>query len=137
MALMASTIAKFDEALAPIFIRNNPIPPFEPQIGYENAEQYWEDASSYRNYTTVCRIPNILVVNTRCGGHLGWRECPPDHKFGLGTSWADRATVDFIEAVLKASVEVDNESITEANARKLKLMRTSAEEEAALLKSRL
>lgn len=163
MALMASTIGKFDEALAPIFIRNNPIPPFEPQIGYEDAEQYWKDASSYRYVAHISvpflqlsseddflvstsssqklhyslSNPNTLVVNTRCGGHLGWRECPPDHKFGLGTSWADRATVDFIEAVLKASVEVDNESITEANAIKLKLMRTSAEEEAALLKSRL
>jgi predicted alpha/beta-fold hydrolase len=163
MALMASTIGKFDEALAPVFIRNNPFPPFEPHIGYEDAEQYWKDGSSYRYVAHISvpflqlsseddflvstsssqklhyslSNPNVLVVNTRCGGHLGWRECPPDHKFGLGTSWADRATVDFIEAVLKASVNVDNESSAEANGSDLKLMRQAAEEKAALLKSRL
>ena len=157
MALMASTIGKFDEALAPIFIRNSPFPPFQPLIGYEDAEEYWKDGSSYRYISHISvpflqlssdddflvstsssqklhyslSNPNVLVVNTRCGGHLGWRECPPDHKFGLGTSWADGATVDFIDAVLTSG----DKSVVPNGAKGKR--RESAEEEATLLKSRL
>jgi predicted alpha/beta-fold hydrolase len=162
MALMASTIGKFDEALAPVFIRNNPFPPYDFEIGYENGEAYWTDGSSYRYVAHVsvpllqlsseddfltstssskklhyCLAnPNVLVVNTRCGGHLGWQECPPDNKFGIGTSWADTASVDFIEAVLKGdaqSVVVGDESL-ELNRNRI---RGSAEEQAKNLISRL
>ncbi len=40
--------------------------------------------------------PNVLFVNTKTGGHLGWW-----HSSSKGiTSWADDATADFIQAVL-------------------------------------
>ena len=44
-----------------------------------------------------------MVVRTKCGGHLGWQEAPPDtgNAFGFGTSWADMATTEFIDAVIK------------------------------------
>ena len=166
MAFMASTIGKFDEALAPIFIRNNPYPPYEPHCGYENAKEYWKDASSYRCIAHVSvpflqisseddflvstsssqklhyslSNPNIMVVNTRCGGHLGWRESPPDNKFGLGSSWADRATVEFIDAVIKGNVnDKQNNNITSVTAHdKFSTMKRSmAEVEATNIKSKL
>jgi predicted alpha/beta-fold hydrolase len=136
-ALLASTIGGFDEAMAPIFIRNEQKYPFSFKIGYENGEGYWHDASSYRviRHVSVPLMlltsqddflvykgstgkmsysvsnPNVMVVKTKCGGHLGWHESPPDtgNMFGFGTSWADTATADFIEAVLhsKSSQSVD------------------------------
>jgi predicted alpha/beta-fold hydrolase len=127
-ALFASTIGEFDEAMAPIFIRNEQTYPFSVKIGYEDGEGYWHDASSYRVIRHVpvplllltsqddflvykgstgkmsysVSNPNVMVVKTKCGGHLGWHESPPDtgNVFGFGTSWADTATADFIEAVL-------------------------------------
>ena len=127
-ALLASTIGEFDEAMAPIFIRNEQAYPFSVKIGYEDGEGYWHDASSYRVIRHVpvplllltsqddflvykgstgkmsysVSNPNVMVVKTKCGGHLGWHESPPDtgNVFGFGTSWADTATADFIEAVL-------------------------------------
>lgn len=56
--------------------------------------------------------PNVVVVKTRCGGHLGWQESPPPTKdangnelqpswFGSGIgSWSDVAVADFIEALI-------------------------------------
>mmetsp|Transcript_14978 Transcript_14978/g.21649 ORF Transcript_14978/g.21649 Transcript_14978/m.21649 type:complete len:408 (-) Transcript_14978:9-1232(-) len=132
-ALLAPTMADFDKALAPIFIRNSSHPPYQNIIGYhqqhehqqqqqqqhhhnngngnssrngrsdDGVEQYWDDASSYRYISSVSvpllqltseddflvrsgstsklsyslSNPNVMVVNTRCGGHLGWQECPP------------------------------------------------------------
>jgi predicted alpha/beta-fold hydrolase len=127
-ALLASTIGEFDEAMAPVFIRNEPTHPFTFKIGYKNGEAYWHDASSYRvighvpvplllltsqddflvykgstaKMTYSLSNPNVMVVKTKCGGHLGWHESPPDtgNMFGFGTSWADTATADFIEAIL-------------------------------------
>lgn len=157
-ALMASTIGKFDEAMAPIAFHNNTFPPYEPKIGYEDAEAYWKDASSYRyiRHVSVPLLqlsseddmlvassssqtmnyslsnPNVMVVNTKCGGHLGWHECPPDNKFGIGTSWADTAATDFIEAVLKDGANSSNGSSVDRNQ-----LRQSAEKEAAHLQSRL
>lgn len=61
--------------------------------------------------------PNVVVVKTRCGGHLGWQESPPlkrkaDGKelqstwFGGGIgSWSDVAVADFIEALLETRNE--------------------------------
>jgi hypothetical protein len=48
-----------------------------------------------------------MVVNTRCGGHLGWQESPPDtgNIFGFGTSWADAASADFIQAIINKKRE--------------------------------
>jgi hypothetical protein len=41
-----------------------------------------------------------MIVESKCGGHLGWHESPPDRNvYGAGTSWADAATTDFIAAV--------------------------------------
>jgi predicted alpha/beta-fold hydrolase len=135
-ALLAPTLGDFDEAMAPIFIRNNAVSPFEPVIGYKDAEEYWTDASSYRyiRHVSVPFLllsseddflvktsstrklhyclgnPNVIVVNTRCGGHLGWHESSPDganNIFGFGTSWADTATADFIDAILQGKEKIE------------------------------
>jgi predicted alpha/beta-fold hydrolase len=45
--------------------------------------------------------PNVMVVESKCGGHLGWHEAPP-RNYGLGKSWADAATTDFIDVVFKS-----------------------------------
>jgi predicted alpha/beta-fold hydrolase len=147
--MMAPTIQQLDEAVCPIMINNNPTYPYETRIGYENGEAYWKDASSYRyiRHVSVPLLlltseddflvrgsvkkmyyplanPNVLVVNTKCGGHLGWQESPPDtgSMFGFGTSWADTATTDFIVAILEgqttasASYNSDNKSKLRAEA---------------------
>ena len=55
--------------------------------------------------------PNVVVVKTRCGGHLGCQESPPpppkrrsssdkQQKGGSSGSWSDAAVVDFIEGLL-------------------------------------
>ena len=127
-ALLSNTIGEFDEAMAPIFIRNEPSYPFSVKIGYKNGENYWQDASSYRLIRHVpvplllitsqddflvykgstgkmaysVSNPNVMVVKTKCGGHLGWHESLPERfsVLGFGTSWANAATADFIEAIL-------------------------------------
>eukprot|EP00534_Pseudo-nitzschia_fraudulenta_P019306 CAMPEP_0201274440 /NCGR_PEP_ID=MMETSP0853-20130426/48965_1 /ASSEMBLY_ACC=CAM_ASM_000640 /TAXON_ID=183588 /ORGANISM="Pseudo-nitzschia fraudulenta, Strain WWA7" /LENGTH=256 /DNA_ID=CAMNT_0047581817 /DNA_START=87 /DNA_END=857 /DNA_ORIENTATION=+ len=130
---LAPTIARFDNAIAPLMIRNNPYHPFETKIGYENGEDYWFDSSSYRyirhvsvpflnvtaqddflvsnpsrNKLGFCLAnPNVMIVETRCGGHLGWQETPPDSAFGA-CSWADTATSDFFDAILKVNSSVSN-----------------------------
>ena len=49
--------------------------------------------------------PNIMVVETRCGGHLGWQESPPETDSAFGsTSWANSATADFFDSVMKANL---------------------------------
>lgn len=45
--------------------------------------------------------PNVMVVESKCGGHLGWHEAPP-RNYGLGKSWADSATTDFINVVFQS-----------------------------------
>ena len=137
-ALLAPTLEAFDEALAPIFIRNDPDHPFALNVGYHPhsphpnggstggaAQAYGWDASSYRQVPFVsvpllqliakddflvfspfnsklaynlCN-PNVMVMQTTCGGHLGWHEAHPNGGWG-GSSWADTAVVDFIQAVL-------------------------------------
>ncbi|GKY96413.1 hypothetical protein MPSEU_000600800 [Mayamaea pseudoterrestris] len=152
-AFLAPTLAGVDEALAPISPRNEPEYPFAYKIGYENAEAYWNDASSFVQsphipvptmlllaaddflvfHSSRARLqfcvnnPNVLVVETKCGGHLGWQESPPDGSANgmLGTSWADVATTDFIAAV----VETINERETHST-----VSRTGAQ---ALIRSRL
>ena len=127
-ALLSRTIGQLDCALAPHMIRNNPEYPFEVRVGYEDGEAYWDDASSHkyvqfvsvpllkvtaqddflvynssmRKMSHCLENPNVLVVRTKCGGHLGWQEAPPDtgNAFGFGTSWADMATTEFIDAVI-------------------------------------
>jgi predicted alpha/beta-fold hydrolase len=132
-AIFAGTIGEFDEAVASVCVRNHPFYPFSFRIGYKNGKSYWTDASSYRliRYISVPLLqltakddflvgrpstskltyslqnPNVMVVNTRCGGHLGWQESPPDtgNIFGFGTSWADAASADFIQAIINKKRE--------------------------------
>ena len=126
-AMAAPTVAHFDEAMASVFIRNDTTYPFAVNVGFEDGRHYWTEASSFRyaQHITVPTLqviagddflifhpfrgklrycltnPNIMVIETKCGGHLGWQENPPDgSRFGLGSSWADIATTDFIAAVL-------------------------------------
>lgn len=131
--MMSPTIAQFDNASSPLFIRNDSFYPFNVRIGYSNGEEYWFDASSYRyirfisvpflnltaqddflvsrpsrNKLGYCLAnPNVMVVETRCGGHLGWQESPPESGtlFGSTSSWADVATADFFDAIMKAKKE--------------------------------
>eukprot|EP00547_Thalassionema_nitzschioides_P006580 CAMPEP_0194209518 /NCGR_PEP_ID=MMETSP0156-20130528/7615_1 /TAXON_ID=33649 /ORGANISM="Thalassionema nitzschioides, Strain L26-B" /LENGTH=552 /DNA_ID=CAMNT_0038936705 /DNA_START=109 /DNA_END=1767 /DNA_ORIENTATION=+ len=159
MALLASTIGEFDEALAPIFVKNDTYPPYQYQIGYKDGESYWHDASSYRYirhisvpllqlsskddfliasslasklYYSVSN-PNVMVVHTRCGGHLGWHESPPDtdNIFGFGTSWGDTATTHFIDAVLKGKLEIAKAKVGNATSE------STARKQPANLKSKL
>jgi predicted alpha/beta-fold hydrolase len=128
-ALCAVTLKDFDEAMAPIYARNNRYYPFNFLIGFENAEEYGNDAASYkvvrhvpvplltlaakddmivyhpsRTRLAYCLSnPNVMWVETMCGGHLGWQESPPEKgNWWSTTSWADAAAADFIEATLKA-----------------------------------
>jgi predicted alpha/beta-fold hydrolase len=135
-AILAPTLHGFDSAMAPIFPRNDPEYPFAFGIGYDNEDAYWRDASSFLRaphipvptmqliaaddflvfHASRARLrfcinnPNVLVVETKCGGHLGWQESPPNGgSFGmLGTSWSDVATTDFIAAVLDTSRESES-----------------------------
>lgn len=92
----AHTIGALDEAAAPLMIRNDPYPPFGIKLGYETGHDYWMDSGSYKVssfisvpflqvvaqddflcYSTSQRLlayvlsnPNIMVVETKCGGHL-------------------------------------------------------------------
>jgi len=128
-ALTAVTLKQFDEALAPVFARNNRVYPFNFCPGFESADDYGDDAASYkvvqfvpvplltmaatddiivyhpsRGRLSFCLSnPNVMFVETMCGGHLGWHESPPDKgNWGSASSWADAAAADFIEATLKA-----------------------------------
>mmetsp|Transcript_3405 Transcript_3405/g.7062 ORF Transcript_3405/g.7062 Transcript_3405/m.7062 type:complete len:498 (-) Transcript_3405:231-1724(-) len=130
-AMCSFTLGEWDDNMAPIFARNEPIYPFAFRVGYKDGKAYWNDASSFRQiryipvptlqimaaddilcynpfkntFTYSLANPNVMIVETRCGGHLGWQESPPqrDGTFDFsGTSWSDVATTDFIEAVLKA-----------------------------------
>jgi predicted alpha/beta-fold hydrolase len=64
--------------------------------------------------------PNVMIVESKCGGHLGWQESPPDRNVYGATSWADAATTDFIAAVLdsykpdeRKAVDIDSYFRTE------------------------
>ena len=126
-------IGDYDKEVAPILIGNDEVYPFSPRIGFNSGEDYWYSSSSYRfvrhinipllNLTASddflvtrpsrSRIgycianPNVMVVETRCGGHLGWQESSPEGglvDFGA-SSWADTATADFFESLMKTNIE--------------------------------
>ena len=128
-AMLASTIGKLDDAAAPYLARNDPYPPYTHRIGFKDGEEYWWDSSSHRYVAHVSvpllkisaqddflvfgqfrkklnyclENPNVIVVKTRCGGHLGWQESAPA---GSGSgSWSDVAVADFIEALLQVREE--------------------------------
>eukprot|EP00980_Cylindrotheca_fusiformis_P030423 scaffold24801_cov181-Cylindrotheca_fusiformis.AAC.1 len=136
--LLSSTIAQCDEAAAPYVKRNHPFYPYGGRIGYKNGDSYWRDSSSYRlvrhisvpylNLTAdddflvsepnrnrlgfLVSNPNILVVQTRCGGHLGWQESPPDSASSFGaTSWADAASADFFESIIQVNMERNGSAV--------------------------
>ena len=137
-ALLAPTIGKLDDAAAPYLIRNNAYPPYSLRIGFKDGEEYWWESSSHRyvGHVSVPLLkisaqddflvfgqfqkklnhclenPNVVVVKTRCGGHLGWQESPPPSSTGEGGgllggsgSWSDVAVADFIEALLQIRQE--------------------------------
>lgn len=126
--MLSKTIGELDDAFAPFLIRNDPTYPFKTKVGYRNGEEYWRDASSnrYIQHVTVPLLilsaqddvlvvnparqslsrclenPNVLVVKTKCGGHLGWQEAPEvGYGIGIGRSWANNAVCDFIDASLR------------------------------------
>jgi len=160
-ALLALTLGETDAALANTFIRNDTTYPFAFRVGFENGETYWKEGSSYhyvrhvsvpmlqlisgddflvfhpfRGRMLYClQNPNVMVVETKCGGHLGWQEAPPDSDslFGLGgtTSWSDLATTDFIAAVL------DSDSNLQRDDRKISSDTTHGANYASAMRSRL
>jgi predicted alpha/beta-fold hydrolase len=132
--LCSTTLAGVDRAVSTTTVRNDSFYPFAPRVGYKDASAYWQDSSSYRlsRFISVPFLhltaeddflvygssknklafsasnPNIMVVETRCGGHLGWQESPPESdsvlSFGA-SSWADVASADFFESVMQVNTE--------------------------------
>ena len=147
-ACLSPTIGKLDDTMAPYLIRNENMPPYAPRIGFEDGEEYWWDSSSHRYVAHVSvpllkisaqddflvfgqfarklnhclENPNVVVVKTRCGGHLGWQESPPPSKdgkragiWGGSGSWSDVAVADFIDALLQVREEDRKRSAGERN----------------------
>ena len=105
--LRAWGLADLDHAACRTFCRN----------GYQDARDYWKDASSYRyvplvsvpllqltsaddflvqksfQHRTYCNLcnPNVTVIETACGGR--WRESTGN--------FADKVLVEFLMSVLK------------------------------------
>ena len=127
--LRTRTLAQLDSTVAPLMARNSPYDPFEFKVGYKDGDEYWRESSSYRYIGSISvpflnlsaqddmivreashsRIgycisnPNVMVVETRCGGHLGWQESPPDSKHFLdfgAIPWSDTASADFFQAII-------------------------------------
>jgi predicted alpha/beta-fold hydrolase len=134
-AIWSHTVGQLDHAVSLLMIRNDAFPPYGLCIGYNSGEEYWQDSGScvqsrfisvplmhvaaqddFLCYSNSRRLmayalsnPNIMVVETRCGGHLGWQETRhPSTWFGMD-SWADEATADFIQAVFNHADD-NNES---------------------------
>jgi predicted alpha/beta-fold hydrolase len=146
-AMGSLSLGASDDALSRIMIRNDSIYPFGVSVGYTGGgPDYSHDASSYRccPYIPVPTLqiiasddflvghtfkgktyfslanPNIMVVETKCGGHLGWQESPPppppsaqpgerengsggNSRYGL-SSWSDAAAADFIQAIIETKL---------------------------------
>jgi predicted alpha/beta-fold hydrolase len=68
----------------------------------------YKSATNFMGYSL--QNPNVVVVQTRTGGHLGWWHTPSSASstsssfWGLN-SWADGATADFIQAVMESNSE--------------------------------
>ena len=132
-ATRSQTLGGLDQSVVPVMIRNSPYPPFEIRIGYESADEYWTDSSCYEESRFIsvpfmhvtaaddflCHErfksllgyalsnPNIIVVETRTGGHLGfWHQSNPESSpWWSVDSWANGATADFIQAIMVAHNE--------------------------------
>ena len=137
-AMLSKTIGQLDHAMSPFLIRNESQFPFVTRVGYQDGENYWHDSSSNRYIQNVSvpllilssqddflvadsalrslakclSNPNVLVVKTKCGGHLGWQEAPPSGTFGIGTSWADTAMANFFLSVLEVKDALKRTSTT-------------------------
>jgi hypothetical protein len=161
-ATWSQTLGQLDESVAPVMIRNNPHPPFEVRLGYENASEYWMDSGCYQqsrfisvpfmhlsaedDFLCYARFrsllgyalsnPNIIVVETRTGGHLGWHEAHPEKSSWWSIdSWANEATADFIQAVMVAHSEQrlqrnEKSSFTTGSVHDLDLVKRQLKEEA-------
>jgi predicted alpha/beta-fold hydrolase len=145
-ALGSLSLGASDDALSRIMIRNDTVYPFGFSVGYPGGgPDYSHDASSYRccPYIPVPTLqiiasddflvghtfkgktyfslanPNIIVVETKCGGHLGWQEAPPppplpqpgerdnasdgSSRYGL-SSWSNAAAAEFIQAIIETKL---------------------------------
>ena len=123
-----------DDAAAPVLLYNDTVHPYGIKLGYKDGRDYWNDASSSRYISHVpipllslssdddflvtkparrslrqcLNNPNVMVVNTKCGGHLGWQEAGNNRDRSVsfmnflsgGGSWADTAMADFFSAVI-------------------------------------
>jgi len=143
-ACLAPTIGQIDDIVAPYILRNDNHPPYTSRIGFKDGEEYWWDSSSHRYVAHVSvpllkisarddflvfgqfarklnhclENPNVVVVKTRCGGHLGWQESPPPSKDGnskLTGSWSDVAVAEFIDALLQIREEDKSRGIGKRN----------------------
>ncbi len=137
-SLRSSSLADMNDSMKHHLIRNSPLHPFETSIGYESTAEYLKDASSQKYVGNVnvplllslagdddiakntisslshCLAnPNIIVVITPCGGHMGWHMSKRNNPFGSWSfmssqdedkSWADRITVSFIDSMRKRSI---------------------------------
>jgi uncharacterized protein len=124
-ALLVNNQKDFDDTLAPFMIANDKVYPFGIRIGYKSGADYRKHANSYpllpfisvptlqayagddlfvaepirAKLSYALANPNILTVETKCGGHLGWQEA--GSYISVGPNWADGVTADFIQAVLE------------------------------------
>ena len=143
-ACLAPTIGQIDDIAAPYVLRNDNHPPYTSRIGFKDGEEYWWDSSSHRYVAHVSvpllkisarddflvfgqfarklnhclENPNVVVVKTRCGGHLGWQESPPPSMDGnskLTGSWSDVAVAEFIDALLQIREEDKSRGIEKRN----------------------
>lgn len=143
-ACLAPTIGKLDDIAAPYILRNDNHPPYTSRIGFKDGEEYWWNSSSHRYVSHVSvpllkisarddflvfgqfarklnhclENPNVVVVKTRCGGHLGWQESPPPSKDGNSKrtcSWSDVAVAEFIDALLQIREEDKSRGVDKRN----------------------
>ena len=140
--LVSMNLAGLDGAIAPVAARNQAFYPFAFRVGYKDAKSYWLDSGSFRHIRFISvpflqltaeddflvyshsknklgfsvPNPNVMVVDTRCGGHLGWQESPPESRSSFGvSSWADTAAADFFDAILQVNSEQKRTSVTETS----------------------
>jgi predicted alpha/beta-fold hydrolase len=155
-ALLSRTISELDHSMSPYMIRNETTYPFTTKIGFKDGYDYWHDSSSnryiphvsvpllkissqddflvtdpaLRSLSRCLENPNVLVVKTKCGGHLGWQTAPT-HGFGVGKSWADRAMTDFIESIL----EMKAKNLQEEDGNEVKTNETNIPSSADIVES--
>jgi len=166
---ITSTLPEMNSLLSPYYIRNNSNHPFETKIGYTEAREYWQDASSHKyiahvnvpllivyasdddiasknttQYMNFCLSnPNVIVVNTATGGHLGWHHASRNSPFGSfslnpkkeeSKSWCNKLVAKFVDVIIK------REFYQEIAARKMldrRILINKAFEEAKIIKSQI